>query len=187
MSQFDAHAQRAIDSVISVHSGTYTVPNAGTGCVPMFVFSIKADKKQCLWGAFCVVAVAAAIVVSVSLPADRMAVGGRPVEWKASTAAERVALLEEQGYTVSAEEERVQEVRIPDEPDAVLQEYEALQESAGMSLQKYSGKRVKYYTYAARDTETAETVWIHLYVYRDRVVAGDITATDPEGTQKALL
>ena len=74
----------------------------------------------------------------------------------------------------------MQEIRLPDEADATLTAYEALQESAGMSLLKYCGKRVKLYTYTANDSSK-----IHLYMYRHRLIAGDVTA--PDGTQTPLI
>ena len=82
--------------------------------------------------------------------------------------------------------ETVQEIRLPDEADAVLSAYEELQTTSGLSLLKHSGKRVKLYTYAVIDTVGAKAQ-AHLYVYRGRVIAGDITAADPDGTQSPLL
>ena len=55
------------------------------------------------------------------------------------------------------------------EPDEALLQYDALQETAGRSLTAYSGKRVRLYSY-----QTADGGEAHLYVYRDRIVAGDV-------------
>lgn len=150
----------------------------------MFVFSVKADRKQLLWGASCLAAVAAAIVVSVSLPPKSAAVGSAAVDLRVSSTEERVQLLKELGHQVDGTVERVEEIRVPDEPDAALIAYDEMQ-SAGMGLRAYCGKRVKCYTYTV--TNATDTVFAHLYVYRDRVVAGDITSADPSGTQQPLI
>ena len=73
------------------------------------------------------------------------------------------------GYEIVEDSEEVREVRIPDEPDEVLLQYDALQESTGRSLVEYGGKRVRLYSYDIADGGAA-----HLYVYRDRIVAGDV-------------
>ncbi len=152
----------------------------------MFVFSVKADRKQLAWGLTCLVAVAAAITVSWMLPPKHTAAGSTAVDLRAETTEERVQLLEELGHRVDGETERVEEIRIPDEADAALIAYDEMQPQ-GMGLQAYGGKRVKCYTYTVTDTEKNETVWAHLYVYRDRVVAGDVTAADPKGVQQPLM
>ena len=150
----------------------------------MFVFSVKADRKQLAWGTLCLVAVAAAITISFMLPPKHTTASSTAVDLRVASTEDRVELLERLGHRVDGETERVEEIRIPDEADATLIAYDELQ-SQGMGLQAYGGKRVKCYTYTV--TDAAETVWAHLYVYRDRVVAGDITAADPKGTQQPLM
>ena len=152
----------------------------------MFVFSVKADRKQLAWGSLCLVAVAAAITVSLALSPKDLSVGSTAVDLRVASAEERVQLLEELGHRVDGDTERVEEIRIPDEADATLIAYDEMQPQ-GMGLQAYGGKRVKCYTYTVVDSDTDKTMWAHLYVYRDRVVAGDITAADPEGVQQPLM
>ena len=150
----------------------------------MFVFSVKADRKQLAWSALCLVAVAAAITLSFMLPPKHTTASSTAVDLRAASAEERVALLERLGHRVDGATELVEEIRIPDEADAALVAYDEIQPQ-GMGLQVYGGKRVKCYTYTV--TDDTETVWAHVYVYRDRVIAGDITAADPKGTQQPLM
>ncbi len=152
----------------------------------MFVLSVKADRKQLAWGLLCLVAVASAIATSWMLPPKHTAAGSTAVDLRVTSTAERVQLLEELGHRVDGATEQVEEIRIPDEPDAILTAYDEMQPS-GMGLQAYGGKRVKCYTYTVTDANRNETVWVHLYVYRDRVVAGDVTAADPKGVQQPLM
>lgn len=151
----------------------------------MFVFSVKTDRKSLVWGLTGVIAVLAAVVVMVSQPAGSRATGGKAIDLCVSTAEERVQLLNDLGHQVS--DETVQEIRLPDDPDEELTAYEALQQSAGMSLLRYAGKRVKLYTYTVTNAQTAGKVTAHLYVYRNRVIAGDITPAEAEKPQEPLI
>ncbi len=151
----------------------------------MFVFSVKTDRKRLAWGLTGVLAVLAAVIVAVSQPGGSRATAGKAVDWRVSSAEEREELLNSLGYQVA--EETVQEVRLPDDPDEKLTAYESLQKSAGLSLLRYAGKRVKLYTYTVTNAQTAGQVTAHLYVYRYRVIAGDITPADADKPQEALI
>lgn len=145
----------------------------------MFVFSVKATRKRLTMLVTGLVAAIGMTALALTLPPSQAA-STRPIERKVTSAEERVALLGELGYTVAGE--TVREIRIPEESDPMLEQYEQLQSALGSGLKKYSGKRIKLYTYTV-DGESPATV--HLYVYRDRVVAGDVTTAD--GTQTALM
>ncbi len=150
----------------------------------MFVFSVKATRKRLAAVLTGFLAVVGIVTLVLCLPTAQ-STAGRAVDLRVTSAEERVQLLRELGYEVA--NETVQEIRLPDEPDTALTAYEALQTPAGLSLLKYSGKRVKLYTYTVTNAQTDGTVKAHVYIYRDRVIAGDITAADPNGTQKALI
>ncbi|MBQ9860885.1 MAG: DUF4830 domain-containing protein [Clostridia bacterium] len=131
----------------------------------MFVFSVKTSYRQVLSALGCVAVVAVAAVTAALLPEQAVVVSTTRV----TSSEERVAYLCSLGVEITADSEEVREVRIPDEPDEVLLQYDALQETAGRSLTAYSGKRVRLYSY-----QTADGGEAHLYVYRDRIVAGDV-------------
>lgn len=152
----------------------------------MFVFSMKADRRRLLLALVCVLVLVVAVVLAVVLPGRERPTGGRTVSLRAATAEERVSLLRELGHEVDPASERVEEVRLPDDPDDTLRAYETVQEQAGMGLLPYCGKRVKRYTYRVTNAQVDSAVTASLYVYRDRVVAGDITAAGADGFQKPL-
>lgn len=131
----------------------------------MFVFSVKTSYRQVLSALGCVAVVAVAAVTAALLPEQAVVVSTTRV----TSSEERVAYLCSLGVEITADSEEVREVRIPDEPDEVLLQYDALQETVGRSLTAYSGKRVRLYSY-----QTADGGEAHLYVYRDRIVAGDV-------------
>ncbi len=153
----------------------------------MFVFSLKADRKYMIGAAIALVLAVVAIVLAIVLPSGDTPTAAQEIDWEVTTTEERVRLVHELGYALDAASECVEEVRVPDDPDATLIAYDALQEKMGLSLLEYSGKRVKRYTYTVSNTVDGKTAWVHLYVYRDRVVAGDITTAGPNGRQKALM
>lgn len=149
----------------------------------MFVFSLKATRKTLAMAALGVLAAVGMIVLSLCLPVAQPT-GGVAIG-KAATAEERVELLRALGHEVA--DETVREIRLPDEADETLIAYEKLLEPAGMSLMKYSGKRVKLYTYTVTNAKADETAQVHLYMYRDRVIGGDITTVGANGTQRPLI
>lgn len=153
----------------------------------MFVFSIKADRKHLIAAAAALVVAVVVLVLAVVLPGNRAATVSRTVDWRVTSVEERVRLAHDLGYEVDATSECIEEIRVPDDPDATLVAYDALQEAAGLSLLKHSGKRVKFYTYTVNNTADAKTTWVHFYVYHDRVVAGDVTTAGPNGVQKGLM
>lgn len=135
----------------------------------MFVFSVKTGYKQIFSVLGCLAVVIVAAVLSLTMPARPAVSTGARV----SGSEERLAYLRAQGLEVVADSEQVREVRIPDEPDEVLLQYEQLQQQVGRSLEPYYGKRVRLYTYDVTNTG-GEQITAHVYVYHDRVIAGDV-------------
>ena len=146
----------------------------------MFVLSVKTNVKQMVAVCGCVAVVVLAMVLAVVLPARQTATVGAT---RVGDSAERVAYLRSLGYAVTVESEQVQEVRVPEQPDETVLQYNALQQTAGRSLEPYYGKRVRLYTYDVPNEQMGGVSQVHLYVYRDRVIAGDITT---DGAMKPI-
>lgn len=132
----------------------------------MFVISVKTGYRQILAVLGCLAVLTVAIVLSVCGPKPLYTAA----DVQGSDSAGRIAYLRAKGFTVDETSEQVREVRIPDEPDEALLQYVHLQEEAGRLLEDYYGKRVKVYSYDIGESDTAR-----LYIYRDRVIAGDVT------------
>lgn len=152
----------------------------------MFVFSVKAGRKQVL-AAVGVVAVTVALVCAVAIPSSHTATNGRAVSLTVRSAEERVQLLRDLGHEVQPSSEQVEEIHLPDEPDEALRAYDALQTPAGLGLMDYAGKRVKCYTYTVTNAEVEGTVLARMYVYRNRMIAGDISSAAPNGFEQPLI
>lgn len=153
----------------------------------MFVFSVKAGRKQVLAAAVGAVAVTVALVCAVVLPSSHVATSGRAVSLTVRSGEERLQLLRDLGHEIQPNTEQVEEIRLPDEPDEALRAYDALQTPAGLGLMDYAGKRVKCYTYTVTNAEAEGTVLARMYVYRNRVIAGDVSSAAPDGFEQPLI
>ena len=152
----------------------------------MFVFSVKTSKKQILSMLVCVVMLIAILVVVIVWP------GGETdaQTYSPVTAADdggRIAFLEELGYEVNPQCLEVREVLIPDEFDEVFRQYNDLQKTAGMDLEPYQGRRVKCWTYAVVNHPQDSSVQAHLYVYKDKIIGGDVASTVLDGFMTGLV
>ncbi len=134
----------------------------------MFVFSVKTSYRQVIAVLGCVAVIAAAILLGALFPSPTAEIANARV----TDSAQRIAYLNAQGYEVVEDSEEVREVRIPDELDETLVQYNAVQEQTGRSLLPYRGKRVRLYTYQV--TDGGEPIAASLYVYRDTLIAGDV-------------
>ena len=153
----------------------------------MMIMTAKLSKKKL---ALCLLVAAALLILVLT------AVGGDkdtpPPETQDSapsltgltTNEDRVAFLTACGYT--AEPEPVLgEVSIPKEFNEVFTRYNTLQQSQGFDLTAYAGKRAKRYVYQV--TKDGETASATLIIYRDTVIAADLSSTEGEGFLRALL
>ena len=115
----------------------------------------------------------------------------RPGRWSFSPVAaaddtERIGFLRDLGYEVTPQSVEVREVLIPDEFDEVFTQYNDLQKTAGMDLEPYHGKRVKCWTYTVLNYPGEEGVLAHLYIYKDKIVGGDVSSTALDGFMHGL-
>ena len=99
------------------------------------------------------------------------------------TDADRVAFLSSFGWQVTGEEPIAKvEFLLPEEFDRVLLGYNELQRAQGLDLARYKEKTVTRYTYEITNYEGYEgKVYANLIMYKNKVVAADITSADPQG------
>lgn len=71
---------------------------------------------------------------------------------------------------------------LPEEFDRVLAGYNEIQKAQGLDLGRYKNKRVTRYTYEIANYEGYEgKVYANLIMYKNKIVAADITSADPYG------
>ena len=86
------------------------------------------------------------------------------------------------GWTVEAEPYDVAEVTIPAEFDRIFTAYNNIQLRQGMDLSRYKQKTVSRYTYRVTNYPDYDgTVYANLFVYRDKIIAGDVCTADVNG------
>ena len=118
----------------------------------------------------------------IPLPKHQTEVFASPSPKGVRTAEDRAAYLEHFGWKISPEPSSVEELKIPEEFDDRYQEYLELQAGQGFDLTKYSGKRVKRYTYSIKNYPTGETgVVANLLIYKNTVIGGEILSPTMNG------
>ena len=152
----------------------------------MFVVSIKASKRQLVSIICCIVMLISIIVVAVLWP-DNEAAAQTNTVGVGGTHDERITFLTKLGYEIDASSPKVKEVLIPDEFDDVFELYNSIQLEAGMDLTPYHGKRVKCWSYRVLNISTKGEVMANLYIFKDKIIGGDISSTALDGFMYGLL
>ena len=144
----------------------------------MFVLSMKASPKRMFPVLLCLVLVLAMLIAGLCFPASRTMMTAAPVMGDSDEAC--ATYLTSLGYVPTLPAVDVREIAFPDTFDETLNTYNDLQKQAGFDLSGYAGQRVKYRTYALADNAGNA----HIYVYKDRIIGGDITSN---GTVSPLI
>ena len=151
----------------------------------MFVWSLKTSKRQFFSIVACLVVLVAVLITAAVWPSSEEA-SPTVASVAASNEEERLSFLRSLGYEVEEPYVEVSEVLIPDEFDEVFQKYNEVQQSANMDLEPYHGKRVKCWTYTVLNYPGEEGVLAHLYIYKDKIVGGDVSSTALDGFMHGL-
>lgn len=149
----------------------------------MFIFTAKVSRRKLT------AAAAAALVLCGALVALFLFLGGQEEAVSAlvdprgvSTNEDRIAYLEQYGWTVDPEPVAVEELLIPDTFDDTYTQYLSLQSGQGFDLTQYCGKRVKRYAYTITNYPTGETgVQAGLLIYKNTVIGGEVLSSQLDG------
>ena len=100
-----------------------------------------------------------------------------------------IEFLKEFGWEVDENVIETEEVYIPKEFDAVYNNYNILQEEAGLSLDSCRGKRGVRYTYRVKNypVPVDDEVRANVICVRGKPVAGDIMTVRIDGFMHSLL
>lgn len=86
------------------------------------------------------------------------------------------------GWQTSDDAVETKNVNIPKEFDRVLMDYNEIQKSQGLNIEKYKGKKVTRYTFTISNyPEYNGTVYANVLVYKSKVIGGDICSADRQG------
>lgn len=127
-----------------------------------------------------------ALCISAFIFSEFYAVGIDGVD--ASTNAKRLQFIN--SLNLQAEETCISQKRIiiPDNFSDVYKNYNLLQQEAGYDLSAYKGCSVTVFTYRLSEYNpfSQETV-VNLFVYKGKIIAGDISATAFDGFMLPLV
>ena len=93
----------------------------------------------------------------------------------------RAEYLAAQGWTVDPETETAQEITLPRRFDGVFADYNDLQKRQGFDLRPYAGLGCTVYSYVVTNYGTDEPVLCTIYLYKNRIIAGDVHSTAMDG------
>ena len=149
----------------------------------MIVYATKLTVKKAAVG---LLALAAVIWgVSALSGRDTQTVGvavSAGVSQKLKSNEARVDFLESYGWQVDEAPVQETEVRIPDAFNAAYEDYNELQQTQGLNLEKYKGKKVMLYVYnVMNDPSGEEGVTASMVLYRDRLIAADVCSAQADG------
>ncbi|MBQ5746716.1 MAG: DUF4830 domain-containing protein, partial [Clostridia bacterium] len=97
---------------------------------------------------------------------------------------DRIAFLESLGWKVSDNAPKVIEITIPEVFDGVFADYNNLQKSVGLDLEKYKGKKATLYTYELVDDEEKKVA--NIIVYKNKIIGGDVSSPLLDGFIQGL-
>ncbi len=153
----------------------------------MFIYTVKGSTIK--FFAVILIAVAALISVAVissrseTLTTEAISTANKSIRYdKIKTAEDRRKFLEQFGWEMEDREVESVKVKLPAEFDKIMTEYNELQKSQGLDLQKHKGREVERYTYTVTNyPDYSGTVYANIIVYRNRVIGGDICSSDVSG------
>ena len=100
-----------------------------------------------------------------------------------STNAIRVTYLESLGLEIDDADVTSKNILIPEEFDAVYEEYNSVQKKAGFNLADYKGKNATVYTYELKSMKEHQ---VHLIVCEGSIIGGDIASIKLDGEMLPL-
>ncbi len=127
---------------------------------------------------------AAAIIAVLSLAAAQ---AGSPAKGiKAATEAQRMDFIRSLGWEPVEDSEAEKKIVLPEKLPGVLESYNRIQREAGYDLEKYCGKEISVYTYDLTERCEDQRIQCTLFLFRNRIIGGDIHSTAFEGFMKPL-
>ena len=154
----------------------------------MKVWNIRLNKKV---AAIAVLAVAAAIVLSVFLLGESKKQENPPAAPQEPVAAEteeqRTAYLQSIGWQLAEAQPEAREITIPAEFDDVYRSYNELQKEQGFDLSTFKGKQAMRYTYMLSNyPDHPEGIQANLLVCEGKLIGGDVCSVEMNGFMHGL-
>lgn len=148
----------------------------------MFIYSVRASTVKFLGFILLTLALLVGAAIVTNDNTVLAASAGATVDFGGiKENSDRVKFIEQFGIDVDDEAIEEKSFKMPDSFDRVILGYNELQKKQGLDLSKYAKKRVTRYTYKVNNFDSDGEVYANLFVYRNKIVACDISSADPEG------
>lgn len=165
----------------------------------MFVYSLKASKLKTVGIIlFCVAVIGTAAVFTLKNSSDgfelsQVAAQGKDIRFDGiKTEEDLQKFIKSLGIEVKTPAYKTKEVDLPRVFDAVYGKYNGIQKQQGFDLSKYCGKTLMRYTYEvlnypSPDGSSVGKVYLTLFVYKNKIVGGDISSRDYGGFVRTFV
>lgn len=105
-----------------------------------------------------------------------------------ATENDRREFIKAQGYEIADKAVDKVSFSVPKDFDRIISGYNEIQKKQGLDLGRYKGKKVTRYTYLVTNYEGYDgAVYANLVVYRKKIIACDVSSSDPTGFVEPLV
>lgn len=154
----------------------------------MFVYSVRASTVRF----FGVVVLTLAVLVGALILGQSGAIAvyaSSGISFDGiKTNEDRLAFVSQFGIEITGDPKEEVSFRVPSKLEGVLADYNELQKSQGLDLSRYKNKKVTRYTYEIDGYgDYPGPVCVNLIVFRNKIVACDVSSADPAGFIEPLV
>ena len=155
----------------------------------MFIYSVRASTLRFFSVIVLTLAILATVLVAGRGGGDFVSVSSEVIDFSnMKTNDDRLKFISQFGINPKEAPVETEEFRVPESFDKVIAGYNEIQKKQGLDLAKYKNKKVTRYTYEASGYNgSSDTVFVNLIVYRNTVIACDVSATNPDGFVAPLV
>ncbi len=155
----------------------------------MFIYTVRSSTLRY----FAVIALSLVLLVAIMLLGSQgesyLPASAEEIKFSGiKTNDDRVAFISQFDIRVKESPTESVEFTVPENFDRVILGYNEIQKSQGLDVTRYKNKKVTRYTYEAVDYEDYDgTVYVNLIIYRNTVIACDISSAEKDGFVKPLI
>ena len=150
----------------------------------MFVYTIKFERRKLIFIAAMVALIIFGIIMLAGIQKGESK--AHSISTKMETEDGQEQFLSSLGWQVETPALSIEKVLIPKNFSDVFLKYNEMQKSKGYDLSSYAGKEVELYTYKVTNHKSYDTVYAQLYIYKGKLIGGDIHSSSLDGFMTAL-
>ena len=155
----------------------------------MFVYSVRASTVRFFAVIILTLAFLVGIVAFGGISGNAVSAMTNTVNFEGrKTNDDRVEFIKEFGVDVKEAPIETVDFTLPENFDRIIAGYSEIQKMQGLDLSKYKNKKVTRYTYLAENYDGYDgDVYVNLILYKNTVIACDISSADPSGFISPLI